>query len=73
MDIHAPFSGIVRYHVGVGEAVSAGQVVATVEAVKLESPVVSPGAGIVSVVVAEDFSHVVGGELLATIAAGEEK
>lgn len=36
MKIYAPFAGIVRCHVDVGEKISTGQELATVEATKLE-------------------------------------
>ncbi|MDD7581311.1 acetyl-CoA carboxylase biotin carboxyl carrier protein subunit [Corynebacterium sp. 32222D000AT] len=67
MEICAPFAGIVRYHVAEGDTVDAGAPVATVEATKLEIPVVSPAPGIVSRVLVPDFSTVAGGDRLAEI------
>lgn len=43
MKIYAPFAGIVRCHVNVGDTVDTGVPLATVEATKLEAPVESPG------------------------------
>ncbi|MGO2640439.1 MULTISPECIES: acetyl-CoA carboxylase biotin carboxyl carrier protein subunit [Corynebacterium] len=67
MKIFAPFAGIVRYHVKEGEKVSAGDIIATVEATKLEAPVHTPGPGVVTQLRMEPFSDVVGGDELATI------
>ena len=67
MNICAPFAGIVRYHVAPGQAVAAGDVVATVEATKLEAPVVTPGPGVVTTLAAEDFAAVSGGDVLAVV------
>ena len=67
MIICAPFAGTVRYHVRVGEHVAAGQVIATVEATKLEAPVVVPGPGIVAELSQEDYASVYGGDALANI------
>ncbi len=71
MKIHAPFAGIVRYHVAPGQAVATGDVLATVEAVKLEAPVAAPGPGIVGELGTEDFHDVVGGDVLLTLESGE--
>lgn len=67
MDICAPFAGIVRYHVAAGDAVDTGDALATVESVKLEAPVLAPGPGTVGSLAREDFSDVVGGELLLEV------
>ncbi len=64
MEIHAPFAGIVRYHVQTGVEVTLGQTLATVEATKLEAPVVAPGPGRVGELIQEDFSPVSGGDAL---------
>lgn len=73
MKICAPFAGIVRYHVAVGDTVAPGEVVATIETTKLESPVACPGPGTVESLARPDFSDVLGGDELAVIApaAGE--
>lgn len=67
MKICAPFAGIVHYRVAIGDHVGTGTVVATVEAVKLESTVQAPGPGIVTALEREDFSDVVGGDVLLEI------
>lgn len=67
MQIHAPFAGIVRYHVRVGQRVDTGDVLATVEAVKLEAPVAAPGPGVVSSLSRGDFTDVQGGDVLLEV------
>ena len=67
MKIYAPFAGIVRCHVNVGDTVDTGVPLATVEATKLEAPVESPGPGKVHRIVVSDFSDVVGGDLMMEI------
>ena len=69
MNICAPFAGIVRYHVAPGHTVATGEVVATVEAVKLEAPVPAPGPGVVTALSCEDFADVVGGDVLLEVSA----
>ena len=69
MNICAPFAGIVRYHVAPGQTVTTGEVLATVEAVKLEAPVSAPGPGVVTVLSCEDFADVVGGDVLLEVRA----
>lgn len=69
MLICAPFAGVVRYHVQPGQQVAAGDIIATVEATKLESPVATPGPGIVAALTCEEYSDVIGGDALAEIAA----
>ncbi|AZA09398.1 biotin/lipoyl-containing protein [Corynebacterium pseudopelargi] len=67
MNIHAPFAGIVHYLVQPGEQVRTGQALASVEAVKLEAPVVAPGPGVVSRLLVEDFGDVIGGEAVIEV------
>ena len=67
MDICAPFAGIVRYHVSAGDSVDTGDPLATVEAVKLEAPVLAPGPGTVTSLAVEGFSDVLGGDLLLEV------
>lgn len=64
MKICAPFAGIVRYQVAVGTRVSAGDVLAIVETVKIEAPVLAPGPGIVTALNCADFADVLGGDTL---------
>ncbi|APT92619.1 hypothetical protein CPHO_06610 [Corynebacterium phocae] len=70
MRICAPFAGIVRYHVVAGQEVRAGDIIATVEATKLEAPVPSPGPGVIAGLALPEFADVLGGDLLAEV---EEK
>lgn len=64
MKICAPFAGIVHYRVAEGTLVNTGDELATVEAVKLEAPVLAPGPGIVGALQLADFADVIGGEEL---------
>lgn len=67
MNICAPFAGIVHYQVQPGQAVDAGDVLAIVEAVKLEAPVYSPGPGTATTFQHPDFADVSGGDLLLIV------
>ncbi|QNE89471.1 acetyl-CoA carboxylase biotin carboxyl carrier protein subunit [Corynebacterium incognita] len=68
MEFCAPFAGIVRFSVAPGEHVAVGQTLATVEATKLEAPVVAPGPGVVESVAHADFESVSGGDVLLRLA-----
>ncbi|AWB82028.1 acetyl-CoA carboxylase biotin carboxyl carrier protein subunit [Corynebacterium yudongzhengii] len=67
MKIFAPFAGIIRYHVAEGQKVTTGDVLATVEAVKLEAPVPAPGPGTVTALHRENYSDVIGGEVVIEV------
>lgn len=67
MEIFAPFAGVVNYSVQPGDAVTTGQQLATVEAIKLEAPVVSPGNGIVDSLERDNFATVDGGDRILTL------
>ncbi|WP_080795175.1 acetyl-CoA carboxylase biotin carboxyl carrier protein subunit [Corynebacterium pacaense] len=67
MKICAPFAGIVRYVVSEGDVVATGDTLATVEAVKLEAPILAPGPGIVASRGFADFSDVTGGDELLSL------
>ncbi|EEW50582.1 Biotin-requiring enzyme [Corynebacterium efficiens YS-314] len=69
MKICAPFAGIVHYFVAEGDAVATGEQLGTVEAVKLEAPILAPGPGVVASVAFDDFSDVTGGDELLTLEA----
>lgn len=69
MKICAPFAGIVRYHVTPGQTVATGEILATVEAVKLEAPVPAPGPGTVISLSFADFADVLGGDVLLEVGA----
>lgn len=67
MEICAPFAGIVHYNVAVGEHVNTGQQLGSVEAVKLEAPIMAPGHGVVAALHKQDYADVIGGEALLRI------
>jgi pyruvate carboxylase len=67
--VAAPFAGLVSIHVASGEAVEAGQTVATIEAMKMEAAITTSIAGRVSRVAVEAGATVDGGDLLLTVAA----
>ncbi|WP_368410392.1 acetyl-CoA carboxylase biotin carboxyl carrier protein subunit [Corynebacterium sp.] len=67
VDVCAPFAGVVRWEVAENESVTTGQVIAVVEAVKLEAPVVAPCPGTVTSLATAQFADVEGGQLLAKI------
>lgn len=70
MKICAPFAGIVHYRVAAGDRVDTGDPLATVEAVKLEAPVLAPGPGVVDTLHLADFSDVLGGDELLELKEG---
>lgn len=66
--VRAPLSGSVwRIDVAVGDPVAAGAVVAVIEAMKMECPVTSPGAGIVRRRLVEERASVAAGTALLAI------
>lgn len=66
-EICAPFAGILRFAVADGSRVDTGDILARIEAVKLEVPVIAPCPGIVCREIHEDFVDVTGGDLLLFI------
>lgn len=71
MEICAPFAGIVRFHVADGDVVGTGAALLTVEALKLEAPVLAPGPGVIRRRLAEDYVDVHGGDFLLELAQHE--
>lgn len=67
VDVCAPFAGVVRWEATENAAVETGQLIAVVEAVKLEAPVVAPCPGTVAEIAVGQFVDVEGGQLLARI------
>lgn len=65
--VHAPFHGLVTVLVQAGEDVQAGQVVAVLEAMKMEAPITAPHAGTVSRVLVDETATVAGGDLLLVL------
>ncbi|KAA9087192.1 pyruvate carboxylase [Microbacterium radiodurans] len=69
--VAAPFSGVVTLKAGVGDAVEAGQPVATIEAMKMEAAIAAPVAGVVERLVVSGTAQVEAGDLLVVIRPGE--
>ncbi|HLS65055.1 MAG TPA: pyruvate carboxylase [Ruania sp.] len=65
--VAAPFAGAVTPVVAEGEAVTAGQTVATIEAMKMEAAITSPVAGTVRRVVSATARPVDGGDLVLVV------
>ncbi|EUA02474.1 rnfC Barrel sandwich hybrid domain protein [Mycobacterium kansasii 732] len=65
--IAAPFAGVVTIAVTVGDHVTAGQTIATIEAMKMEAPITAPNDGTVQRVAVSDTAQVEGGDLLAVL------
>lgn len=65
--IAAPFSGVVTTTVRPGDEVSAGQSIATIEAMKMEASITTPVAGTVDRLAIAEVAGVDGGDLLVVI------
>jgi pyruvate carboxylase len=65
--IAAPFAGVVVVSVSEGEQVSAGQTVATIEAMKMEAPITASRDATVQRVAVSSTVQVEGGDLLAVL------
>ena len=65
--VPAPFAGVVSLAVGQGDKVTAGQVVATIEAMKMEASITAPVAGTVSRLALGPIQQVEGGDLILVI------
>ena len=65
--VGAPFDGVVTPAVSVGVAVTAGDVVATIEAMKMEASITTPVAGTVSRVVLDGARTLEGGDLIVVV------
>ena len=65
--ITAPFGGVVTFAVSVGDAVQAGDVVAVIEAMKLEAALTAPTDGRVRRLAIPDQALVEGGDVLLEI------
>jgi pyruvate carboxylase len=62
--VSAPFAGVVTLRVSVGDAVSAGQQVATIEAMKMEAGITAPQSGTVARLAIKSVQQVEGGDLI---------
>jgi pyruvate carboxylase len=69
--IAAPFAGVVTLQVAEGDSVRSGQVVATIEAMKMEASITAQQGGRVSRLAIGGVQQVEGGDLLLELAAGE--
>jgi pyruvate carboxylase len=65
--VAAPFSGVVTLKVAAGDAVEAGQPVATIEAMKMEAAITSPVAGTVVRLAIPTTQQVDAGDLLVVV------
>ncbi|MGQ3198650.1 biotin/lipoyl-containing protein, partial [Microbacterium aurantiacum] len=65
--IAAPFSGVVTLKTGVGERVSAGDAVASIEAMKMEAAITAPVDGVVERLAIGPTAQVEAGDLLVVI------
>ncbi|WP_409434581.1 pyruvate carboxylase [Mycobacterium sp. SMC-14] len=65
--VAAPFAGVVTIGVSEGEKVTAGQTVATIEAMKMEAAITAPADGTVTRVAVAETAQVEGGDLLVVL------
>jgi pyruvate carboxylase len=65
--VAAPFAGVVTLSVAEGDAVDAGQQIASIEAMKMEAGITAPQAGTVSRVAIDGVAQVEGGDLLVVL------
>ncbi len=65
--VAAPFAGVVTVAVSAGDAVEAGQTIATIEAMKMEAAITAPKAGTVDRVAVSATAQVEGGDLLVVV------
>lgn len=68
--VGAPFSGVVTIQVAEGDSISAGQTVATIEAMKMEAAITAPLSGTIGRVAFHQPTRVEGGDLLVQIEEG---
>jgi pyruvate carboxylase len=67
--IAAPFAGVVTLNVDSGDAVQAGQTIASIEAMKMEAAITAPRAGTVKRLAIGAVQQVEGGDLLLELEA----
>ncbi|MCT7659235.1 pyruvate carboxylase [Mycobacterium deserti] len=65
--VAAPFAGVVTVNVAADDDVEAGQMIATIEAMKMEAAITAPKAGKVSRVAVSQTAQVEGGDLLVVV------
>jgi pyruvate carboxylase len=66
--VGAPYDGVVTPTVSVGDRVEAGDVVATIEAMKMEASITAPDAGTVERLVVDESRQCEGGDLVLVLA-----
>lgn len=69
--IAAPFAGVVTLQVEVGQQVSAGDTVATIEAMKMEASITAARSGTVTRLAIAPVAQVEGGDLVLVVAVGD--
>jgi len=65
--VGAPYDGVVTPAVAVGDEVEAGDVVATIEAMKMEASITAPHAGTVERLIVDQSRQCEGGDLVAVL------
>ncbi|MEW1959921.1 pyruvate carboxylase [Kineococcus sp. NPDC059986] len=65
--VAAPYAGTVTLQVAAGDTVEAGQVVATIEAMKMEAAITAPRAGTVTRLALDGVQNVDGGDLVLLV------
>jgi pyruvate carboxylase len=70
--IAAPFAGVVTLIVTEGDKVSAGDPIATIEAMKMEAALTAPRGGLISRIAIAPVQQVEGGDLLSVVVVAEE-
>ncbi|OZF30192.1 pyruvate carboxylase [Rhodococcus sp. 14-2483-1-1] len=68
--IPAPFAGVVTLSVEEGQKISAGDTVATIEAMKMEAAITAPRSGTVTRLAISGVQQVEGGDLLVVVGGG---
>ena len=68
--IPAPFAGVVTLAVEEGQKISAGDTIATIEAMKMEAAITAPRGGTVSRLAISGVQQVEGGDLLVVVGGG---
>ncbi|MGB3480912.1 MAG: pyruvate carboxylase [Mycobacterium sp.] len=65
--VAAPFAGVVTVTVAAGDAIEAGQTIATIEAMKMEAAITAPNSGTVERIAVSATAQVEGGDLLVVV------
>ncbi len=66
-EVGAPFSGVVTIRVQVGDSVSTGHTIATIEAMKMEAAITTPIDGVVERLAVPTIQHVEAGDLVVVV------